>query len=101
MTSCEPARSNAYSDNLHWRIAWQMLALRLPIKQVATNLCINQSTVRRIHDKFGASGQLQKRTTYPAEKANRKLTEPAQFFILYLVLKWPWIYLREMSCSPS
>lgn len=80
MTSCELQRVMLAANNLHWRIALQMLALRLPIKQVAMNLCIDQSTVRRIHDKFGVSGQLQKRVTYPAEKANRKFTEPAQFF---------------------
>lgn len=95
MTSCEPARSSAYSDDLRWRIVWQTLALRLPVKQVSTNLCIDQSTVRRIRDKFGVSGQVQKRN-YPAEKAYRKLTEPAQFFVLYLVLERPGIYLREI-----
>lgn len=76
------------ANNLHWRIALQMLALRLPIKQVAMNLCIDQSTVRRIHDKFGVSGQLQKRVTYPAEKATESSLNQHSFsFVLYLVLE--------------
>lgn len=95
MTSCETSRSSAYSDDLRWRIVWQRLALRLPIKQVAINLCIDQSTVRRIRDKFELTGQVRKRD-YPSEKAYRKLNEPAQFLILYLVLERPGIYLREI-----
>ena len=95
MTSCETAR-NAYSDDLRWRIVWQTMALRLPIKRVALNLCIDQSIVRRIWDKFELTGQVRKRD-YPAERAYRKLNEPAQFFILYLVLERPGVYLREIK----
>lgn len=92
MTSCEPARCSAYSDDVRWRIVWQTVALRLPTKQVATNLCIDQSTVCRIRNKFEATGQVQKKV-YPAEKVHRKLTQSAQFF---LVLERPGIYLREI-----
>ena len=49
----------------------------------------------QIRDKFEETGQVRKKD-YPAEKAYRKLNEPAQFFILYLVLERPGIYLREI-----
>lgn len=96
MASCEPSRSSAYSEDIRWRVVWQSLALQLPIKQVAMNLCIDQSTARRICDKFETSGEVQKRV-YPADKAFRKLNEPAQFFILHLVLDRPGIYLKEIQ----
>ena len=96
MTSSEPARSSAYSEDLRWKIVWQVLALDLPVKQVAANLCVDQTTVRRIVGKFEASGQVKKKS-YPVDKAFRKLNEPAQFFILYLILDRPGIYLREIQ----
>ena len=49
----------------------------------------------QIRDKFEETGQVRKKD-YPAEKALGKLNEPAQFFILYLVLERPGIYLREI-----
>ena len=39
---------------------------------------------------------VQKRA-YPVEKSHRKLTEPAQFFVQYLVLERPGIHLREIK----
>lgn len=96
MTSSEPERSSAYSEDLRWKIVWQALALELPVKQIATNMCVDQTTVRRIVGKFEATGQVQKKS-YPVDKAFRKLNEPAQFFILYLVLDRPGIYLREIQ----
>ena len=95
MTSCEPARSSSYNNDLRWRIVWQKIALELPTKQVAKNLCVDPSTVQRICHRFELSGDVAKQT-YHAENSVRKLTEPAQLFILHLVLDRPGIYLREI-----
>ena len=96
MTSCEPSRSSAYSNDLRWRIVWQTLALRLHPKQVASNLGVDETTVNRIAKLFEETGSIEKKL-YPAERAFRKLTEPAQFFILNLVVSKPGIYLREIK----
>ena len=46
--SCEQGRCSAYSEDLRWRIVWQKLALGLDNKSIASNLCIDPSTVHRI-----------------------------------------------------
>ena len=47
-TSCESKRTSAYSDDLRWRIVWQSEALGLNGRQIATNLCVHESTVWRV-----------------------------------------------------
>jgi len=80
VTSNEPARSTAYSEDLCWMIIWQRLAVELPTKVVAKNLCIDGSTVWRTCKTFNNTGAVSKKT-YPVERAFRKLTEPAKYFI--------------------
>ena len=77
--SCEPSRTSAYNDNIRWRIVWQKEVMKLSDKEVATNLCIDPTTVHRISMLFRASGDVKKKP-YPAENAFRKLTKPVQFF---------------------
>ena len=43
MTSCEPTRCSAYSEDLRWRIVWQTEALPYTSDQVASNLGIEPS----------------------------------------------------------
>ena len=67
MASCEPARSSAYSSDLRWRLVWQVMALSLPVNQVASNLCVDECTVRRVVKRFEATGTVEKKT-YPSER---------------------------------
>ena len=69
---------------------------RVPGSTPAINLCVDQSTVLRIRDKFLESGQVQKKV-YNAENTFRKLTEPAQFFVFYLVLERPGIAISQRA----
>ena len=48
MSSCEPSRSSAYSEDMRWRIVWQSYGLGVSNKEIASNLNIGVSTVRRI-----------------------------------------------------
>ena len=98
MTSCEPHRSSAYSDDIRWRIVWQRHALGRTHQSIATNVNVDVSTVGRIHDIFSATGTVSKKI-YPAEKAYRKISEPVQLFILHLLLEKPGIYLREITAD--
>ena len=100
MTSCEPLRSSAYSEDMRWRIVWQSQGLGIPCKDIATNLNIDISTVKRVVCLFSNTGDVCKRP-YPSERAYRKINETVQHFILYLVLGRPGIYLREIVSELS
>jgi len=93
-SSCETSRGSAYSEDLRWRIVWQREAMNLSVREVAGNLCVDPSTVSRI-TLFRTRNIAKK--PYPSERAARKLTEPAQFFVIYLILDGPGIYLRELQ----
>ena len=97
MTSCESSRNSAcvYSNDIRWRLIWQT-ALRLPTRQVASNLSVDETTVRRVVRHFEATGSVDKKT-YPSERSFRKISNPAQLFILHLVVDRPGIYLREIK----
>lgn len=96
MTSCEPKRCSAYSDDLRWRIVWQRVGLDCTYEAVARNLCVDKSTVKRIVDRFEQSGNVSKQP-YPKERAARKLILPAQLLILQLVMDQPAQYLDEIQ----
>ena len=94
--SYEPSRRGAYSDNLRWRMVWQREALGFTYDQIAANLGVDKSTVQRTVQLFLNTGSVCKRP-YPKEKAFRKLTQPAQLFILRLVVDNPGMYLDEIQ----
>jgi transposase len=48
MTSYEPGKTRAYSEDLHWRIVWQREALGKQCKNVASNLRVDLATVSRV-----------------------------------------------------
>lgn len=96
MTSYEPSRRKAYCDEVRWRMVYQCEGLGYSKSVVAKNLGVNKSTVSRIVNRFLTTGSVTK-NVYPKERAFRKLTSPAQHFILNHVLEKPGIYLRELQ----
>ena len=96
MSSCEPYRTSAYSEDLKWRIVWQSDALGHTSTQVAQNLGVDRSTVSRTLQLFHVTGSLSKKQ-YPKEKAFRKLTDPAKLLILYQILQNPGVNLMEIQ----
>ena len=94
--SYEPSRTSAYNEDLRWRMVWQREALGCTYDQIASNLGVDKSTVQRTVQLFLASGSVSKRP-YPKEKAFRKLTQPAQLFVLNLVVDNPAMYLDEVQ----
>ena len=94
--SCEPGRKAAYSEDIRWRMVWQHQVQGLTLDQVATNLCVDTSTVHRIVSRFQATGVVSKK---PYSVANRivKLTNAVQLTVLNLVLEKPGIYLWEIQ----
>ena len=62
ITSCEPRRTKAYSEDLRWRIVWQRESLRKSCKEVATNLGVDPVTVSTIVTRFRETGHVQKKS---------------------------------------
>ena len=81
MSSCEPNRTSVYSVDLRWRMLWQREALGLSYQQISGNIGVDKSTGQRTIKLYNSTGSLQKRA-YPKDKASRKLTSCAQFFVL-------------------
>ena len=96
MSSCEPHRCSAYSEDLRWRIVWQTVALEHSNEEVAKDLGVDKSTVSRIVQLFLTTGTVCKKIK-SKDSAFRKLTNPAQMLILTLVVEKPGIYLREVQ----
>ena len=63
-------------------------------------MSIFQHAVKRVLHLFTTTGDVCKRP-YHVERAYRKINEPVQHFILYLVLGRPGIYLREIVSEVS
>lgn len=97
MSSINPSKSNAYSEDLRWRMVWQREGLGLTFKTVGQNLGVDQSTVSRVVSLFKATGSVQKRP-YPNDaRPSKKLSKPVQLTILHTVLQCPGIYLNELQ----
>ena len=92
MTSCERRHTSAYSDDLRWRVIWQREGLGYTYSKIAKNLCIDANRILRL---LLRSGSVSKRK-YPSDRSFRKLTKPAELFILNILLMRPGIMLLEI-----
>ena len=92
----EPKQSSAYHIDLRWQMVWQRIALNKLFTDIASNLCIDQATVKRIVDLFESTGDVLKRP-YPKHRLQRKLTLMAELILLTIVIEQPGIKLKEMQ----
>ena len=97
-SSCEPRRTNAYSEDLRWRMVWQREGLGKKCSDVAVNLGVDPATVSRTVARFRQTGDVQKKS-YPSDRAFRKLTLCLEFMIIHLVLMRPGVLLREIQAE--
>lgn len=97
-TSCEPKRTSAYSEDLRWRMVYQFEGLSLSYAQIASNLNVDEATVRRTVKLFRETGRVTKKV-YDKSDLPRKLTEFVQLFILQLAIQRPGILLREIKAE--
>ena len=67
---------------------------------IANNLNVDISTVKRVLWIFTTTGNVCKKP-YPSERAYRKVNEPVQHYILYLILARPGVYLQEIMSEVS
>ena len=95
-TSYERTRTNAYSEDLRWRIIYQRKALCYSLQRVAENLGVGVATVHRIETLFDETGSVGKRK-YPDCHGTHKLTENDKVLILGLLVERPETYLHEIQ----
>ena len=50
-TTCDPKRARAYSEDLRWRMVWQVLVRGRKYKEAADNLNVDVSTVWRTNER--------------------------------------------------
>ena len=73
-------------------VVYQRLMLGLTYQEIATNLCVDLSTVWRAVEKFKSEGNV----TTKYSKGPQTLTEIHKFTIIATVLEKPAAYLREI-----
>lgn len=98
MSSCQEERTAAYGADLRWRMVWQREGLGFTLKQVASHLNVDKSTVQRTISTFRHSGLVSKKI-YPTGddiKPKILLSESVQLYILHNIKK-PSIYLWELQ----
>ena len=79
-------------------MVWQKRCTRIYYDQIATNLGVDKFTVQRAVQLFLNTGSVCK-YLYPKEKAFWRLTQPAQLFILSLVVDNPAMYMDEIQTA--
>ena len=79
-------------------MVWQRLALNKTFKDIAENLCVHVTTVKRTVDLFELTGDVCKKP-YPSHRLQRKLTPVVQVILLTMVIEQPGIKLRELQAS--
>ena len=95
-TSCESKRTSAYSENIRWRMVYQVKALKKSCCEVARSLNVDASKVCRVTGLFDRTGDVSPKA-HSANPGTAKLTEIDKFIILELAIDKPGIYLREIQ----
>ena len=91
--ACQPARTEAYDEDLRWRMVYQYYALELTYCKIASNLNVDPSTVQRVVQRFKQSGTVTK-DVYPKghNHPSQILTEVNELLVIYLVLDRPIVF---------
>ena len=96
MATIEPFRVRAYGEDLRWRMVYQCEALGYSYQKIATNLCVDASTVWRTVQLFQQTGSVEKKK-YSRGNLPRKVNGTIQLVVLHTVLEQPGLYLREIQ----
>ena len=92
--SCKPTRSTAYSEDLRWHTVYQKEGMGLSYAEVAKNLSVDLSTVKRVVKLFNNTGNVTKKC-YDKSHLPTKVAKVVQFCILQLIIQYPGIKLRS------
>ena len=94
--SFETSRSQAYSEDLQWRMVYQRKFLGRTYRQIAECINVDPSTVSRVLQLFDSTGTV-KKLDYPENFGTKKLANIEKLLILQLVIEKPGIYLDEIA----
>lgn len=97
MTSCEPARTAAYSPDIGWRVVWQRVGMELKFKEIAARLHIGVGTAHRLYSRYVETGDVSPKKA-SKRPCCRKVDDLHQLYIIGLIHENPAIYLHEI-CS--
>ena len=85
----------SYSEDLHWRIVWLHMFMRMEASEVARLLHVCLRTVYRYAERFRLTGEVRKHVKrngpYPI------MNESHELLLVDLLLTKPAIYLRELQ----
>ena len=97
MTSAEPKRTLAYSQNIALRVVWMTLGMDLTFSSIADRLQIGHGSAYRLYQCYVHTGNFTtcKRSNRPQ---CRKLDGHYQLLILGLLMENPGMYSAE-NCS--
>jgi len=93
--SIERNRKVAYSNDIRWRIVWQVTAMNLPYRTVSANLNVSVGTVSNIIQRYNSTGEIEA-TKQPPRESARKLDELHANYLLRLLSDYPSFYLHEL-----
>ena len=96
-SSCESKWSSVYSEDLRWRIIYQVKALGKNYREVALSLNVDASTVCRTSELFERTGDVSPKPHPSTNLGTARLTEINKFLILELSINKPGIYLCEIQ----
>ena len=88
MSSCGPGRTSPYSKDFQWRMVWQKEVMGLKLKNVATNLSVDISTVWKVIKLFENTGSVVKRP-YPKGRRTKKLTDVIKLLNVLILPYFP------------
>ena len=95
MTSAEPLRRSAYSQDIALRVVWMRLGMSLSFRSIADRLQIGLGSAYRLYKRYVDTG------TFAASKRCdrphcRKLDEHHELLVLGLLMENPGLYLAEI-----
>lgn len=95
MMSCEPKHTVPYSNDLRWRMVYQVEIKGKSCREAGENLCVSPSTVCRTVALFNASGNVDKHK-HPSNTGTAVLTEIDKIIIIETVLEKPDVLLHKI-----
>lgn len=98
MTSAEPKRTSAYSQDIALRVVWMRLGMDLTFRSIADRLQIGLGSAYRLYQRYVRTGNFaaQKRSDRPQ---CRKLDGHHELLILGLLMENPAMYLVEICAK--
>lgn len=98
MTSAEPKRTSAYSQDIVLRVVWMRLGMDLTFRSIADRLQIGLGSAHRLYQRYVRTGNFAARKR-PDRPQCRKLDEHHGLLILTFLMENPAMYLVEICAK--